>query len=102
MEVFINGHSFRIEFVDGDIAKMNPDKNHYNLGFTEYCEGVINIRKGMNKQVTRSTVIHELVHAFIFAFGYTVEGVEAMCDFFGAQADVILRLANQIMEKDGD
>ena len=102
MEVFINGYSFRIEFVDGDIAKMDPDKNHYNFGLTEYCEGVINIRKGMNKQVTRSTVIHELVHAFIFAFGYTVEGVEAMCDFFGAQADVILRLANQIMEKDGD
>lgn len=102
MEVFINGYPFRIEFVDGDIDKMNPDKNHYNLGLTEYCDGVINIRKGLNDQTTRSTVIHELVHAFIFAFGYTVEGEEAMCDFFGAQADVILRLANQIMEKGGD
>lgn len=102
MEVFINGHTFRIEFVDGNSKKMNPDKNHYNLGLTEYCEGVISIRKGMDKQVTRSTVIHELVHAFTFAFGYTVKGEEAMCDFFGAQADVILRLANQIMEKDGD
>ncbi len=102
MEVFINGYPFKIEFVDGDTAKMNPDKDHYNLGLTEYCGGVISIRKGMNKQLTRSTVIHELVHAFIFAFGYTVEGEEAMCDFFGAQADVILRLANQIMEKVGD
>lgn len=99
MEVMINGYPFRIEFVDGDIEKMNPDKDHYNLGLTEYREGVISIRKGLNQPTTRSTVIHELVHAFIFAFGYTVESEEAMCDFFGAQADEILRLTNQIMGK---
>lgn len=99
MEVLINGYPFRIEFVDGDIEKMNPDKDHYNLGLTEYREGIISIRKGLNRPMTRSTVIHELVHAFIFAFGYTVECEEAMCDFFGAQADEILRLTNQIMGK---
>lgn len=99
MEVMINGYPFRIEFVNGDIKKMNPDEDHYNLGLTEYCEGVISIRKGLNRPTIRSTVIHELVHAFIFAFGYTVEGEEAMCDFFGAQADEILRLANQIIGK---
>lgn len=102
MEVLINGHPFKLEFVDGDSEKMNPDQDHYNLGLTEYCDGVISIRRGLNKQTTRSTVIHELIHAFIFAFGYAVEGEEAMCNFFGSQGDGILRLTNEIMEKEGD
>lgn len=99
MEILINGYLFRIEFVEGNIKKMHPRKDHYNLGLTECFDGVISIRKGLNRQTTRSTVIHELVHAFIFAFGYTIEGEEAMCDFFGSQADEILRLTNEIMER---
>lgn len=99
MDVLINGYPFKVEFVDGGIEKMNPDKDRYNLGLTEFCDGLISIRKGLNHQTTRATIIHELVHAFMFAFGYTIEGEEAVCDFFGAQADEILRLTNQIMEK---
>lgn len=99
MNIQINGYPFKVEFVEGDIEKMNPDKEHYNLGLTEYFNATISIRKGLNEQITRSTVIHELIHAFIFAYGYTVEGEEAMCNFFGSQADEILRLTNEIMGK---
>lgn len=98
MEVLINGYPFAVEFVDGDIEKMNPEKDRINLGLTEFVEAKINIRKGMNLITTRSTVIHELIHAFIFAFGYTVENEEAMCNFFGSQADEIMRLTNEIMK----
>lgn len=77
---------------------MKPDKDSYNLGLTEYVDGVIRIRKGMNQKTTRSTVIHELTHAFIFAFGYTIEGEEAICDFFGSQGDEIIQMADSIMK----
>lgn len=98
MNIQINGYPFRVEFVDGDIEKMHPDKDNYNLGLTEYFDGVISIRKGLNEKTTRSIVIHELVHAFIFAFGYTIESEEAICDFFGSQADEIIQLANEVMK----
>lgn len=98
MKVLINGYSFKIKFVDGDTRKMKPYKNSYNLGLTEYVDAVIRIRKGMNERTTRSTVIHELTHAFMFAFGYTIEGEEAMCDFFGSQGDDIIKMADSIMK----
>ena len=72
MKVLINGYQFKVKFVDGDTRKMKPDKDHYNLGLTEYVDGVIRIRKGMDRRITRSTVIHELTHAFMFSFGYTM------------------------------
>ncbi len=61
-------------------------------------DGIISIRKGLNERTTRSTVIHELTHAFMFAFGYTIEGEEAMCDFFGSQGDDIIKMADSIMK----
>lgn len=61
--------------------KMNPDPNSYNFGLTEYKELLISIMDGRSESVTRSTLIHELVHAFLFSYGHTVEGEEAMCDF---------------------
>lgn len=94
----INGYSFKVKFVDGNGRKMKVDKNTCNLGLTEYIDGVIRIRRGMNRKITRSTVIHELTHAFMFAFGYTIEGEEAMCDFFGAQGDDIIQMADSIMK----
>ena len=98
MTVYINGYPFEVVLVDGNIEKMNPDNDHYNLGLTEYLDQTINIRKGMSEVITRSTVIHELIHAFIFAFGYTVESEEAMCNFFGSQADEIMKLTDEIMK----
>lgn len=98
MKVLINGCPFKVKFVDGGSRKMKPDKDSYNLGLTEYVDSVISIRKGLNERTTRSTVIHELTHAFMFAFGYAVEGEEAMCDFFGAQGDAIIQMTDTIME----
>lgn len=98
MTIKVNGYKWKVEFVDGEIEKMHPDSDHYNLGLTEYCEGIISIRKGMSKETTRSTVIHELIHAFLFSYGYAVESEEAMCNFFGSQADRIMKITNEIMK----
>lgn len=99
MKVLINGYPFKVKFVDGSTPKMNPDKNSYNLGLTQYLNGTISIRKNLNQRATRSTVLHELTHAFMFAFGYNIEGEEAICDFFGAQGDQIVQIADRIMKE---
>lgn len=98
MKIKIHNDVWKVKLIKASAEKMNPDKNHLNLGLTEYVEGVINIREGLNESVARSTVIHELVHAFIFSYGHTIEGEEVMCDFFGVHADEIVELAEQIMK----
>lgn len=98
MNIRINNDIWEVKMIDSGKKKMNPSKGTINLGLTEYVKGVINIRKGMTESVTRSTVIHELVHAFIFSYGYIVEDEEGMCDFFGSHADRIMRLTDDIMK----
>lgn len=98
MEIKINADTWKIEALDGEDEKLHPKTDAYNLGLTEYCTNTISIRKGMTASVTRSTVIHELVHAFIFSYGYHVKGEEPMCDFFGSLGDSILELADKIMK----
>lgn len=98
MEIIINKITFKVQFVDGNNVKMNPEPDCY-LGLTEFLELTINIRKGLSGVVSRATVIHELTHAFIYAFGYHLENEESFCDFMGAQADEIMKLADQITEE---
>ena len=99
MKVKIYNDIWKVKLVNADAKKMNPDKNHINFGLTEYAKGKISIRAGLSESVARSTVIHELVHAFLFSYGHTVEDEEAMCDFFGIHADEIIDIDDQIMKE---
>lgn len=96
--VRINNTDWEIRLVSGKKKDMHPTDDSYNIGLTEYLDDVIKIRKHMTESCTRSTVIHELIHAFIFSYGYTIEGEEAMCNFFGAHADKIMELTDEIMK----
>ena len=101
MEIAINDYRFNVVFADGNTTKLNPEGSTY-LGLTEFITPTITIRRGLTKPMFRSTVIHELVHAFIFAYGYHADyDEEALCDFFGSQADRIMSLTTAIMERAG-
>lgn len=99
MQIKINNDLWRIKLIDRDKKKMNPGKGHIYMGLCEYEKLIINIRKGMADSVTRSTIIHELVHAFLFSYGNSVDGEEQMCDFFGAHGEEIARFADRIMKE---
>lgn len=98
MKIKIHNDFWKIKLTNERKKKMTPDKDHYNLGLTEYSKLLINIRTGLPASVARSTLIHELTHAFLFSYGNQVEGEEQMCDFFGVHGDEIIALADQIME----
>ena len=95
MKIKIHNDVWKVKLVDANAKKMNPDPNSYNFGLTEYKELLISIMDGRSESVTRSTLIHELVHAFLFSYGHTV-------DFFGVHGDEIIDLTNQIMGRWGD
>ena len=63
-----NNLSWNIDFVNEDKSLMNSDKEMY-FGLTEYQSQKISIRTGLSKEMTRETVLHELVHCFLFSFG---------------------------------
>lgn len=98
MKIRIHNDVWKVKLVSENRKKMNPESGSYNLGLTEFNKSIINIRSGMSESVTRSTVIHELVHAFLFSYGNEIEGEEQMCDFFGVHADEIVALADKVME----
>lgn len=70
------------------------------LGVTYFQEQQIYLNKDTSKKMFRTTVIHELVHAFLFSYGYHLDCndmEEAVCDFLGSNLDRIYRLANKIV-----
>lgn len=98
MKIKIHNDTWNVKLTDRKKKKMTPDENSINLGLCEYEYLIINIRSGLSKSVARSTIIHELVHAFQFSYANKVEGEEQMCDFFGVHGDEIIALADQIMK----
>lgn len=60
-----NNLTWNIDFVNEDKSLMNSDNGMY-FGLTEYQSQKISIRTGLSKEMTRETVIHELVHCFLF------------------------------------
>ena len=96
--VTINNTPFNIVLADEKEEKLNPDDDSIFLGLTEYTpQPTISIRRGMCYANTRITVIHELIHAFVYAYGHSINGEEDMCRFISAQIDDMIRLAERIL-----
>lgn len=83
-----------------DMPNKPKDTDNVALGRTYETTLRIYLNKEVDKQVFRTTLIHELTHAYIFSFGFTqvVLDDEVMCDFLGAYADSIVRLADSIIK----
>lgn len=103
MKFTVNNLEWTMVFADADKAFLNENGNTI-LGLTEYVNQTISIRKGMTKELTRSTVIHELCHCFLFSFGFCAESYdeEAVCNLFGSHADAILNLTDKFMKERGE
>lgn len=100
MEFTVNNLEWAMNFADEDKVALNENGNTI-LGLTEYVKQTISIRNGMSEELTRSTVIHELCHCFLFSLGFCAESYdeEAVCNLFGSHADTILDLTDKFMKK---
>lgn len=99
MKFVVNNLKWFIEYVSADSISMN-NSNGLFLGLTEYDSQHISIRSGLSKEMTRSTVIHELCHCFLFIYGMTCDWYdeEQVCNFFGSHADIIMDITNKFMK----
>ena len=98
MKFTVNNLEWTMGFANEDTVLLNNGEKII-LGLTEYIPQTISIRKGMSKQMTRRTVIHELCHCFLFSFGFCAGSYdeEAVCNLFESHADSILKLTNEFM-----
>ena len=96
MNISINDQKWTVKLFDDETPEMGSYFDECYLGLTDSIESTINLRRGMSERLLRSTVIHELVHAFKFAYGYQLTTEEEVCDFFGAQGDRLIGLTNKI------
>ena len=101
MKININNYKWTVKFEDPDADVLN--NGGCFIGLTVYQELKIYIRKGLPEEVARSTVIHELCHAFLFTYGIQADDYdeEQVCNFFGTHADRILKLTDRIMRGGG-
>ena len=94
----INHIPFDVVLEDEDSEKLNPKDGTIYLGLTEFVpRPTIILRNGMCYANMRSTVIHELIHAFVYAYGHSINCEEDMCIFIGAQIDDIMEHAKNIL-----
>ena len=101
MKFIVNGYDWEITFVNGNEPKMNAD-GKLQFGLTEFIEQKISIRDDLSDRATRTTVIHELSHCFLFVYGIDsgVYDEEAMCNFLGNYADAIISLADRFSNEE--
>lgn len=96
MNLKINGIEFKV--LMKDTIEDETEENVTFLGMTYCADAIIEIKKGMNIKNTKRTIIHELVHAYKFAYGYTLCDEESWCDFIAAQIDNICDSAIKIYD----
>lgn len=103
MKFTVNNLDWEMNFEDDDKVHLNQN-NETILGLTEYIDQKISIRNGLSQRLTRSTVIHELCHCFLFSFGFCADSYdeEAVCNLFGSHADAILSLTDKFLKERGE
>lgn len=78
--------------------KFDTLEEERNIGLTLCKIGEIRLASEIDKDLLYSTIIHELVHAYLFEYGMPRDNYsqEDMCNFFGAYGTEIIENACKI------
>lgn len=88
MKIIINKWEYEITLVKEDDEILKMDDGFYHSGITDLKEQKIYIQRGLNSQQLWYTVVHELTHAYLQAYGmlqvdYTDEIVADIMGIYG-------------------
>lgn len=104
IQVKINKFTYEVKFEgDGDNVYLKEDSNGRMIfGLCQYGKNIIHIHKDLPIDRMRHTLIHELTHAYIEAYGLyhtSCENDEGVCDFMGAYGRDIIKEADRILKE---
>lgn len=96
----INNWKYEIYVVNEDDDVLQMDDGYYHSGVTDMKEQRIYLQKGLNEQQMWYTVVHELTHAYLQAYGFLqVEYTdEVIADIMGAYGKNILKDAEKVVK----
>lgn len=104
---------FKIQRLEWDIKVVDPSKIEYedtqSLGETHYADLLIEIADTDNRSKMRSTIIHELTHAFRWTYGHVTstdiagwpseEVEEQIANTVEVYGEDIINLADVLIDK---
>lgn len=97
---------FKIKDTEWTCSFVKEDDKNLkgNMGLARFRDNSIFISENLNEHETSKTLIHELVHAFTWDFGfYQVKFTdEIICDFFSIYGREIIKLADYIINVKGE
>lgn len=99
MVITLNNYEWKVIFVPGyDRMLENEDKDFMTLGRTHYDKLLIAINKDLPERLQDESIIHELMHAYLFSVGMRDEMMnnEELCTFIGCNFKTILEVYEQI------
>lgn len=102
MKLNINGFEWTFIYVHDDDERLGKAEEGYViLGNTEFDKLMIAINCDAAEQVQQSTILHELVHAYIASIGIDddVFSEEGLCKFIGCNLLTIYGLYEQVLKK---
>lgn len=103
MKMNINGYFWQIKFVEENSEKLIY-KGEKCLGICYFEKQKIYINGTLEDKRLKSTIVHELVHAFIYCYDIEIptddpdEAEEVFCDFVGDHIGKIHKLALKIYD----
>lgn len=97
----INGLEWRVKFTH-DREELKEDL----LGLCVFTQLKIYVADDVDDAVVRTSIIHELVHAYLFSYGFTeakdtdnlMFSEEQICDFVAMNLISILEMANKLYD----
>jgi len=97
MKIKIDKHIYKIQEVEKASEELTTNDPNEAWGRCNYTKRTIYLRKDLDLYTKRKTLIHELTHAFIEAYGfYQVDfNNEIVCDFLGNYASEIINISNK-------
>ena len=98
MNIKINDYNWKIEVVDADDERLKIDNDEI-FGLTNFKElKIFLVKEGMNKEVFKRTLRHELTHAYINSYGFIGYEMneEYICNFVETYAEKIVEDTNYI------
>lgn len=94
---------FKIKNYDYEILEVEEDSKELNgnsYGVTDYNLCKIYLQKDLNNRLKKETLIHELCHTFMGAYGHNTSNerifdIENVCEIMAVFAEDILEIANK-------
>lgn len=101
MKFKVNYFEYEILELDSHDERLKID-NDYHWGICSYKDRKIYINKDLNFINKKETLIHEVTHAFIEAYGFLQVNLtdEIVSDFVAAHIFNILRVINEYFKKE--